>query len=107
MEIWIFNFPEKYFAACVGPFSATYFPIAALSSGVYQLYFPRLAVDTVVAVNTAFSTNSFGHFKFPIRQRRDPSESDTNKLKGELEDELLFLALYEKYFNKDIALLIE
>ena len=33
-EILIFNFPEKCLAAHVGPFSAAYLPIAALSSGL-------------------------------------------------------------------------
>ena len=58
-DIWIFNFPEKYLAALVGPFSAAYFPIAALSSGVYQLYLLQLAVDGTVVAVMAFSTNVF------------------------------------------------
>lgn len=37
---FLFMSSEKYLAALVGPFSAAYFPICALSSGVYSLYFP-------------------------------------------------------------------
>ena len=98
-EIWIFNFPEKYFATYVGPFSAVYFSITALSSGVYRLYFLWLVMDTLVAV-MAFSTNSLVTSSFLLDKKGNPVGSNTDKLEGKLEDEPLLLALYKKYFKK-------
>ena len=69
-------------------------------------YFPLLAVGTVVAV-MALSTNPLVISSSQLDKEGTLVGNDTDKLEGELEHEPLFLALHEKYFNKDIALLIE
>ena len=94
-DIWIFNFPEKYLAARVGPFSAAYFPIAALSLGVYRLYLPRLAVDGAVVAVMAFFTNAFITSSSLLDKDGTLVGSDTkDKLEGEL---LFFVLLCKKY----------
>ena len=49
---------EKCLQALLGPFSAVYFPIAALSSGVYSLYLPLPCFSSAfltVSLTTSFS----------------------------------------------------
>ena len=83
----------------MGPFSAAYFPIAALSLGVYRLYFPRLAVDAVGAV-MAFPTNAFITSNSLLDKEGTLVGSDTE---DKLEDEpLFFLLLYEKIAIKTL-----
>ena len=55
----------------------------------------------------AFSTNPLVTSSSLLDREGTLVGSDTDKLEGEQEDDPLLLALYEKYFNKDIALLIE
>ena len=73
---------------------AVYFPIAAISSGVYRLNLPRLAVDGAVVAVMAFSTNAFVTSSSLLGKDGALVGSDTEE---KLEDEpLFFVLLYEK-----------
>ena len=77
--------------------SAIVFPIAALSSGVYQLYFPQLAVVVVNTFQTHTSNSVLDNKGMLVR-------STTHKLKNKLG---LFFVLCKKYFSKDIFCLLD